>query len=296
VPARDSVVTIPPSAFAQPFTGTHTIRVQCKDNTQLIDPIGTSITVALVQPSFQKDILILDDTREDISLRNVADARVDSFYLAIFGFNNHYVIEQRDMLTRAFPSRRILGDFKLVIWHHDDSKAPFYLGNDVAIRTIQDYLHVGGNLILSGVRLWEHWLPPADPILGLPHPLPFTQGSFVRDFLHINAGDQSGFQGTFTGASGVGEFSDVEIDSSKMNPDYPQFGKPHLVGVVVEKGPFTREILRVNGGDPYAAGLPCAIRYYGDTYNISVVMFPIWSLKSDNAQTLAQQLLRGMGF
>ena len=168
VEARDSVITIAPSEFPQPYTGTHVIKAMSKDNTLLIDSVGASITVALVQPTFQKDILILDDTREDISLRNVPDAKVDSFYLSIYSYNNHYTIDQRDMLTRSFPSRKILGDYKLVVWHHDDSKAPFYLGNDVAIRTIEDYLHVGGNLILSGVRLWEHWLPPADPSLGSP--------------------------------------------------------------------------------------------------------------------------------
>ena len=258
VEAKDSVITIAPTEFAQPYTGTHSIKVMSKDNTLLIDSTGASITVALVQPTFQKDILILDDTREDVSLRNVPDARVDSFYLAIYSYNNHYTIDQRDMLTRAFPSRKILGDYKLVIWHHDDSKAPFYLGNDVAIRTIEDYLHVGGNLILSGVRLWEHWLPPADPILGLPHPIPFAEGTFVHDFLHVNEGDQSSFQGSFTGATGLEGFSEcLRIDSTKMNPDFPQYGKPHLVGVVYEKGPFTKEILKFGAsGDLYASGMP----------------------------------------
>jgi len=118
----------------------------------------------------------------------------------------------------------------------------------------------------------------------------------VRDYLHINEGELSTFEGTFDGAAGVGEFSDVAIDSSKMNPAYPQYGKPHLVQCVVDKGPFTREILTFKGDDPHAKGLPCAIRYYGDTYDIAFVGFPIWALKLEDAKTLAQQLLGSMGY
>jgi hypothetical protein len=296
VPAEDSVVTISPQDFKQPLSGDHSIHVTSQSNTLMIDPVGATITVKLVEPTFQKDIVILDDTRTDASIRNVPKPRIDSLYQAAFGYNNSYSIDIRDLQTRAFPSRTILGNYKLVVWHHDDGNIPFYMGNDVAIKTMTDYLHVGGKLIICGTRTWEHWLPPADPTYGLPHPFSFSAGSFVHDYLHIEAGDQSTFQGSFSGATGVGGFSDVSVDTSRMNAGFPQYGKPGWVGVVARKGPFTREILLFKDEDPNVTGLPCGIRYYGDSYDITWLGFPLWALKSEDARTLAQQILRSMGY
>ncbi len=297
VPAMDSVVTVTPQDFKPPLTGTHTIHAMSQSNTLLIDSIGATISVKLVQPTFQKDIVILDDTQPDVSIRNASKASIDSFYAAIFGANNSYSIDVRDLQTRAFPSRTVLGYYKLAIWHHDDSNIPFYMGNAVAIQTIEDYLHVGGNLIICGTRTWEAWLPPADPTMGLPHPFSFQPGTFVYDFLHIYAGDESAFTpGDFSRATGVDGFTDVEVDTSKINPSYPQYSKPQWVSVVARPGPFTRTLLTFKDKDPYATGLPCAIRYYGDTYNITWLGFPLWALKYNDAQTLAQQILKDMGY
>jgi hypothetical protein len=296
VNSKDSVVTIKPEDFKQPITGEHTIKVRSKDDTYLVDPVGASITVDLVEPTFERDILILDDTREDVSLGHVADNVHDDFYFEIFGHSNNYTIEERNMKTRAFPALKILGRYKLIIWHSDDNKTPFYIKNTKAMEGLLNYLHVGGDLILCGSRILEPWFPTPDPIMGLPHPFYFESGSFVYDYLHIRVGELSDNLGTFTGANGVGEFSDVEIDTSKITSDFPYFGKPHLVQVVVEKGPFTREILTFQGNDTYAENWPCAIRYYGDVYDIAYIGFPLWALKLDDAKNFAAQLLRSMGY
>ena len=296
VAARDSVITIKPNDFNQPITGEHTIKVISKDDTDLIDPKGDGITVDLVEPTFEKDILILDDTREDASLRYVSDDEHDAFYIEIFGQNTSYSIDERNMKTRAFPSLKILGKYKLVIWHSDDNKTPFYIQNPRALDGIKNFLNVGGDLILCGTKIWNPWLPEADPIQGLPHPIPFEPETFVYDYLHILTGELSSDRGSFTGAIGISGFDNVSIDTSKMSPNYPYFGKPHLVQVVVEKGPFAREICIFQGGDMYAEGLPCGIRYYGDVYNIAFIGFPLWALKLEDAKIFGAQLLRSMGY
>lgn len=295
VSAQDTVVVIKPQDFASQLNGDHIIKVVSKDDTYLLDPVGASINVTLVEPSFSKDILILDDTREDVSIKNAADADVDAFYREIFTYKN-LSIDERDMKTRAFPSLRILGDYKLVVWHGDDSKVPFYLTNTKAMTNIEDYLHSGGDLVICGTQIFDPWLPEADPITGLPHPIPFAPGSFVYDYLHIHQGELSNIEGTFIGAAGIGEFSSIEIDPTKMNPSYPQYGKPHLVQVVVEEGPFTRGILTFQGEDPYAKALPCGIRYYGDVYDICFLGFPLWAIKQDQAKVLAGEILKSMGY
>jgi hypothetical protein len=296
ISAKDSIITVRPQDFNQPLTGEHTIKVVSKDDTYLIDPTGASIKISLVEPAFSKEILILDDTREDISLQNAADAAVDAFYRDIFSSGSAVTIDERDMKTRAFPSLRILGDYKLVIWHSDDSKTPFYLTNSKALTSIENYLHAGGDLIICGTGIWDPWLPPADPIVGLPHPIPFAAGGFVQDYLHVVAGERSSIEGSFVGTTGVGGFTDLEIDPTKMNPAYPQYGKPHLVQVVVDKGPFTREIALFKGDDANAKDLPCAIRYYGDVYDICFIGFPLWAIKQDQARVFAGQILKSMGY
>jgi len=296
VSANDTIIYIKPEEFGEKLDGEHIIKVISKDDTYLVDPNGDKVSIELVVPSFEKDILILDDTREDISVRNVDDSVIDSFYFDIFTYNNNYIVDQRNLVTRGFPSRKILGKYKLVVWHSDDSKIPFYITNKKALSRITDFLKVGGDLIISGTKILDPFLPEPDPILGWPHPIPVNKNSFAYTYLHIKSCDFSSFKGSFTGANGIGEFSDVEVDTTKMNPGYPQFGKPHLVAVITEKGSFTREILKFKGNDPYASDLPCAIRYYGDIYNIAFVGFPIWALKKEDARIFVSQLLKNMGY
>lgn len=296
VDASETVVVVEPQDFATPLDGEHTLRVISKDDTDLIDPVGASVTIDLVVPSFEKDFLILDDTREDVSIRNVPDATVDAFYEDIFGHDNNYTIDNRSLTVFSFPDLRRLGRYKLVIWHSDDSKGSFYTSNATAVSRIRSYLTIGGDLILGGTAVVDPWIPVPIPNVGRPHPFEFTPGSFAVDFLHLIIGDLSAIQGTFTGATGVGGFSDVDIDPTKMNPDFPHFGKVQLVPVVLQKGGFARDILIFRDQDPYATGHPCAIRYYGDVYDLAFIGFPLWALKHEDARRFASELLRNMGY
>ncbi len=296
VDAKDSVVVIKPQDFADPLDSEHTIKVISKDDTELIDPVGDEITIDLVVPSFERDILVLDDTREDLSLRDVDDDTVDAFYEDIFGYNNNYEIDERNMMTRGFPSKRVLGRYKLAIWHSDDGKNSLNTGRSSSIQTIISYLNVGGDLIIGGTRIVDPWLPPADPIKGYGHPIVMDQNSFATDYLHLIKTELSGLQGNFTGATGVDEFPDVEIDTEKLNPDFPQYGKVNLVITAVLKGGFTKDILIYQGSDPWAKDLPCAVRYYGDAYDLAFIGFPLYALKRDDARNFASALLKNMGY
>ncbi|MBI4534988.1 MAG: hypothetical protein HY708_01830, partial [Ignavibacteriae bacterium] len=60
----DTTVAIPPSAFSPPLAGAHVLKVTSRDNTNLIDPIGDSVTIRLVRPTFANRILIIDETQE----------------------------------------------------------------------------------------------------------------------------------------------------------------------------------------------------------------------------------------
>lgn len=299
VDAKDTVVVIKPNDFAEPLDGEHTIKVISKDDTELIDPVGDDISIDLVVPSFERDILILDDTREqgDLALRNVPDDTVDAFYEDIFGWNNNYDIDERNMLTRGFPSKRILGRYRLAIWHSDDGKNSFFTNNESAIQSIISYLNVGGDLIIGGKGIIDPWYPPADPITGLGHPIIMEQNSFSTEYLHLIETELSGLEGNFTGATGVARgFPDIEIDPSKINPNFPHNGLGNLVVTAVLKGGFTRDLMVYQGSDPFNQGLPCAIRYFGDVYDLAFIGFPLYMIKKDDARVFASALLKNMGY
>jgi len=310
IPAKEDYdkgqdVIIEPQYFAPPLDGRHTLRVFSKDDTYLIDSVGAQVNINLVVPAMDKDILILDDTREpNYLIRNVKDATVDSFYRDIFSYNNSYTIDERNMMTRGFPSLSILGQYKLVIWHSDDAQLPFYLQNTVTGNKTRDaissYMNVGGDLILTGFRIVEAWYdecPDCRDGFGYTnHPHEFPEDTFVREYLHLVVGEQSSVVGTMSGAKGVGEFSDVHIDTAKVNPNDPHFGKLNVIECAVIKGGFTREILIFEGNDPWCTGLPCAWRYYGDVYDLAYISFPLFTLKIDEARTFAGELLNNMGY
>jgi len=75
----DTSVFIPPERFSS-LTGTHILQVICRDNTNLIDPVGSSIAIRLVNPTFSARILIVDETDERTFPTGVraTDAQVDS--------------------------------------------------------------------------------------------------------------------------------------------------------------------------------------------------------------------------
>ncbi len=265
VDAADSVVIIEPSEFMKmkDLSGEHTIQVIAKDDTYLLDPVGAEVEFDLYVPTFEKDILILDDTREeDLGILNVADDSVDAFYEDIFGWSNDWMIDNRNLQTRGFPDYSRLGRYKLVIYHADDTKGDaeiFYMRNPGALARLASYLHVGGDLIIIGdiIPYQSPFLEPMPEQGGYPHPTKVNEGNFVYTYLNIQEVEMSLLTpGTFEGAAGVGGFSDVAFDTKKINQDYPHFGLGIQVAGIVTMGGFTRAISTFVGDDPYAAGLP----------------------------------------
>ena len=86
----DTTVLIGPEFF-NPLDGKHKLKVTSRDNTNLVDPVGDSIHVILIRPTWERDILIVDETDESKfpTGMHYKDADVDSFYYRVF-VNNSY--------------------------------------------------------------------------------------------------------------------------------------------------------------------------------------------------------------
>jgi hypothetical protein len=291
----DTSLYITPEFF-QPLDGEHVIRVTCRDNTNLVDPVGDSVVVKLVQPTFEKDVLIIDETDESL-LANIGliydDAEVDSFYARIFQTNDAW-----DFIQHGMPSKELMGQYKVVVWHADNlytneqdvHKLPQH------IHDIIDYMNVGGDFIMSGWRILKSFASSE------PFPKTFEEGSFIHDYLHILQADESAPIADFNGAIGYAGYTDISVDSIKLAESWytsvPVIGLPYI-NVMPRRAGFTDAIFRYRNDDvtgiPTFRGYPCGLRYYGTSFDAIVLGFPMFFIRYQDAQVMAAQMLHSLG-
>jgi len=299
---KDTSLYVTPDMFQQPMEGEHVIRVTARDNTNLIDPVGSKITIRLVGPTFDKDVLIIDETDESGLPRgfDFTDEEIDSFYFDIFNsYDSTLSISMWDFATDSLPPLDTLGQYKLVLWYADANRG--YDQMPAYTDYLEGYLNVGGNLIASGWRLLKSfkWTD-----LGPEYAV--REGTFVYDYLHVNRfAETSRRPADFVGLYGnSSDFSDLEVDSLKLaetgNRTFKN-GKLSQINPIVEKGVFTETLYTYHSSDDDGnptewEGLPCVIRYYGTSYNTVVVGFPIYFLKRDDARIMMREILTNLGF
>ncbi len=286
----DTSLYIDPSYF-QPVEGEHKISVTSRDNTNLVDPKGDTKTVVLVKPTFDRRILIIDETDESLfsgPLKIFKDADVDSFYTRIFGTSDSW-----DFKKQGMPPKSELGHYKLVIWHADN---PYSNPQDVHklpanIEDVKDYLNVGGNLIMGGWRILKSFAQAES------FPKTFNEGTFIHDYLHILEADESNVLPDFTGCTGFNGFSDILIDPLKLK-EFPYFGKLYQINVMPRRAGFTDVIYTYANditGLPTWRGEPTGIRYYGTSFNTIVLGFPMFFIQEGDAKIMASEMLLSMG-
>lgn len=290
---EDTTLYITPDQFI-PLEGEHIIRVTSRDNTNLIDPVGDSVIVNLLMPSFDKKILIIDETLESSFPFGItfSDSEVDSFYAEIFGTSDSW-----DYQKSGMPPKDILGQYQLAIWHADNcySSPSSYHKLPDHIKDIEDYLNVGGDFIMSGWRILKSFSPDDN------FPKVFGEGTFIHDYLHIKVADETPLiPSDFIGAAGIGLFSDVKVDSLMMSSAFPYFGKLAQINTMPDRAGFTDIIYSYrnsNDSDLWEyRGEACGLRYYGTSFNAVVLGFPVFFIDKDDAKILAGEILNSLGY
>ncbi len=122
---EDTMVVLTPDEFVLPLTGKHTVEVVAKDNTGIIDPTPAVVTIKLFEPTFDKDILMIDETKEGKQTPGFfSDAQVDSFYNELFHPDTSI-----DYFSNGLPPKDVLGRYKLLVWHSDYNFDRHNIGN-----------------------------------------------------------------------------------------------------------------------------------------------------------------------
>ncbi len=297
----DTTLYITPDMFSEPLNGNHVIRITARDNTNITSSKGDSVTVELVEATFEKDILIIDETLESDfpSQLKASDAHVDSFYADIFGVDDEadwWDYRYHELRGDPLPPRSLLGKYKLVIWHADNRPASAPHGFAFFEEYLQDYMNVGGDLILSGWRVLKSFDFEKDFENGVT----FEEGTFVRDYLHIVSVQETPyFPGDFSGASGQLGFSDVEVDADKLQ-GFPYSGKLSQVNIITERAGFTNSLYRYNNPPdsrlPEFTGTVCALIYNGTSFNVAILGFPMFFIKTEHAKIMGRELLTELGY
>jgi len=296
----DTSLYITPDHFNTPLNGQHTIKVIARDNTNIVSLEGFAVTVNLVKATFEKDILIIDETieREFPPSAAATDAQVDSFYAAIFGVpdpDDVWDYEYYYLRGKPLPPLSKLGQYKMVIWHADNrpTTEPHKLADHVDY--FKGYMNIGGDFIMSGWRIlksfaWDRAFPTT-----------FEDTSFVAEYLHILAADETPYYlGDCIGALGIfGDFSDIEVDAEKLQGN-PFRGKLVQINTIQRAGGFTDILYRYRNEAgstfPTFAGQSIGLLYTGTVFDAVILGFPIYFIKSEHAEIMADEMLRMLGY
>jgi hypothetical protein len=290
---EDTTVIVTPDMFKAPLTGEHTLKVISRDNTNLVDPVGHEIKIELVRPTLEKKILIIDATTESNfpgGLTNKAnDAQVDSFYAEIYPGSDQWDYAAK----KGMPPVEVLGQYKLIVWHSDD--LPFTQPHAIASHTqqIKDYLNVGGNIIIGGWRILKSFAWTDN------FPKTFEPESFVNEYLHIVSVDETSLIGDLTGGAGLeGVYSNFSLDSVKL-AGFPYSGMLGNVNLIMLPAGFTDGIYFYQNKDDSPnyqyRGRTVGLRYYGTSFQATVLGFPLFFVKKDDAKRMAAEILAQMG-
>jgi hypothetical protein len=289
----DPNVVIAPFDFKQPLSGVHYIKVSSRNNTNLIDPVGDSVAITMLNPTFEKDVLIIDETDEfnlPFITLNISDQTVDAFYSRVFPGADSWDYKSNN----GMPSRDLLAHYKLIVWHADDRPVslPHKIADAKNIAIFSDYLRVGGKFLMSGWGILKSFAYYQN------FPFTFLPGTFVYDYLHIRTVDETALIGDCIGGSGISsKFSTFRVDTVKTNffPFGGMLGQVNLITVPAgfTEGLYSYENLPSSTYVKYR-GKYIGLRYYGTSYDAVVLGFPLFFIREDDAKVMAKEILQSL--
>jgi hypothetical protein len=289
---EDTSVFVSPRAFAGTLDGPHTIVVTSRNNTNLVDPVGDTVHVTLLDPSFSRGVFIIDETDEfnnPFITLSIPDSVTDAFYAEAFPGATMWDYKQRGM-----PPREVLAEYQLVLWHADDVPAsrPHKISDPANIEILTDYMKVGGKFFMSGWRILKSFAYYNN------FPFAFQPGTFVYDYLHIRTVTETDILGDMTGGKGkTGLFSDFAVDSTRL-AFFPYDKKLSQVNIITTMAGFTDILYSYvnanNSPNVQYRGRAIALRYYGTVYDAVVLGFPMYFVDRDDAKVMAQEILRSL--
>ena len=230
--------------------------------------------------SFDHGILLVDETRNGSGGTLLPDSTQDQFYGRLL---RGYGFDSWDYDSSGLPSISTMGLYSTVIWRSED-----IYEHHIASRLgdISYYLQHGGNLWLIGWKVVGGMMSIGE------YPYAFVPGDWPYDHLHLSGSDNTGTVGLVRAEGGSG-YPDASVDSSKAPAGWN--GSIYLVDTAV---PSDAEVLLrfySDGDDTTFDGEPIATRYIGVGQKAVFFGLPLYYLKDEDAQALADAVLSDLG-
>jgi hypothetical protein len=276
-------VTLYQQDFPAPVAGEHTFAVKARDNTMVEDPTPAMLGLTLIEPSFDRTMLVVDETRDGTGgLENPTDTDVDAFYQTLIGTRS---FDEWDFAQSGTPPKEVFGRYRVVVWHSDDMTA------DIAgsLGELCSYMDVGGKLVLGGWKVLT-------TIAGTTGQATFAEGQFAMDYLHLAS--MNHVSGTlWCGGIGTGawDWAIVRPDTVKLRSN--RRGNLPEVDTIQPSTVFCAPVLLFDHlrQDSTVHLQPCATFYDGTTYDVAYFGFPLFYTQVDQISPLLDDLFRRMG-
>ncbi|MBN1349167.1 hypothetical protein JXJ21_07150 [candidate division KSB1 bacterium] len=300
--------------------GWYTIEIRSVDNKGGIDPTPVKRKFHVKGPTFSRGILLIDNDIQTVDTQDqFKDALIDSILMGA-GFLNYTVWDYDQMFgiweKPVFVDSSVdvngntyygLSAYSTIIWTvgtgSDQTDAQNSLSKIEA--TLMDYLDMGGNLWISGVR-------PMLALLGShPSGTRLAPASLSRKYLHIQSADTLSCEHDI--------FLGVEpgYDDIPTKYVFERTGQTDYLGYIRESFFSTNQIIPEPDADPLFvfsdnvypfeqvgvthqinlakyAHTPCAIRYRGENYVAITFGFPLVqvTMRGGRKNKLDQEALR----
>jgi hypothetical protein len=271
--------------ISEPLTGTHTLTVKARDNTLIEDQNPPSASFNVVVPTWEKQVLFIDNTRDGAGIKGSPnDVQVDSFYIDLMNAKNRTSYDLWDIKQKGgFPDKKTLGKYRILVWYDDHYLVDLNTQiSEKDLAVLNDYLFVGGKLIVSGWQASNMFASPA------------VADSFFYKFAHINLGLKDIPNRDFKGAIGTNGYPSITVDPNKTMASWN--GLLDRIQIMTPRG-FGETIYTMDlvSKDPAYQGKPIAVRYIGTTYNVVFFGFPLYFMDKTTAANVLERALKDMG-
>jgi hypothetical protein len=251
-----------------------------------------SDSVYALSMAFDQGIFLVDMSNPEGRV-HVQDDSVNAFYnRALQGYP--FVYSKHDLPDIQYISLKELSPYSACIIHSEGRYSPSQVKFDSTLVNLRRYLSAGGKLILAGRHIIQ---PSARDSLRS-----FKEGDFAYDILQIYSWTCG--REEFIGANStlVSGFSDLEVDTVKVNRSYPKSGcdlqgKLPLIGYFV---PLYPEEVVYSFSSVYDTsnyeGKSIGLRHIGDDYQVYFFDFPLYYIKEEQSIPLLHKMLEEFGF
>lgn len=259
--------------------GRHTLFVRAVDDANGKDPRLAQRSFTAVIPTFNRGILVIDETRDGTAVRgNPSDEQVDQFYCGVLSGAGRNFTEW-DVAKQGTPKPTDLAPYSLVLWHGDDRAEQLIR---MSMDVLKDYLAVGGKLWLVGWRI----IPALDGFVGAATHA-YQPREFGHTHLHLTYYCEQA-ELDFTGAAGMAGYPDVDLEAGKLPESFR--GRLNFVGVMIPSGAEPILAFKSSTGSAFQ-GQACAVRYIGSTFRIVAFAFPLYYMSDSHAVLVAARVL-----